>query len=386
MEHPSAAAVFDAIVVGAGPAGCNAAARLAAAGARVLLLEKEKLPRYKTCGGGVVARAAKYGELPAPPVVQRALPAATLHLLTSGLHFEVQRPEPFLFMTMRAAVDAWWCDRARAAGAEVRDACSVQGLVQERESVEVQTPSGRLRARWVLGADGARSRVARWAGWETDVPAVPALEWEVPVREETLRRHAGAARFDFEVVPAGYAWVFPKGEHLSVGVLSTRRGAQDLNGVLQHYMERLGIEPSGTVQRHGALLPVAPRPGGAALGRVLLCGDAAGFADPVTGEGISYALQSGALAAAAVLAGAPEPSRVRSHYRRALEQEILGELRWARRLGRILERPALRTALFRRAGEPLCEAMADVVSGRRSYRLSLYSPAHLGKLLRWLRS
>ena len=378
--------LLDAIVVGAGPAGCSAAGRLAAAGARVLLLEKEKLPRYKACGGGLVARATKVGELPEAPVVQRALPVATLHLMNSGLHFMVQRPEPFLFMTMRADLDAWWCDRARAAGAEVRDGCPVQGLVQESEYVEVRTPAGRLRARWVIGADGARSRLARWAGWEAAVPAVPALEWEVPVREETLRRYAGAARFDFEVVPSGYAWVFPKGEHLSVGVLSTRRGAQDLNGVLQRYVERLGIDPNGAVQRHGALLPVAPRPGGAGRGRVLLCGDAAGFADPVTGEGISFALQSGALAAAAVLAGAPEPRRVRSHYRRALEQEMLGELRWARRLGRILERPALRTALFRRAGAPLCEAMADVVSGQRSYQLSLYSTSHLGKLLRLLRS
>src|SRR5205823_68793 len=111
-------------------------------------------------------------------------------------------------------------------------------------------------------------------------------------------RHAGIARFDFGAIRAGYAWVFPKRAHLTVGVLSCARRVPDLKAALARYAASLGLVPAAPPEVHGSLIPVRPRPGGFARGRVLLAGDAAGFVDPVLCEGITHAVASGRAAAA----------------------------------------------------------------------------------------
>ncbi len=367
MRRSGTTEYFDVIVVGAGPAGSSAALRLAQAGLRVLVLEKEDLPRYKTCGGGIIGRAAHSFPLDEAPCVHRALGVATMHLPRAGLHFEVQRSQPILYTVMRAEFDGWLCERARAAGATLRSGCPVQGLEQTANGVEVWTPQGRFGADFIVGADGATSRVARWAGWDADVRTIPALEWEIPVAGDTLQRFGAAARFDFDVEPSGYAWVFPKSQHLSAGILSLRRGAHALRQQLESYLARLHIEPSAAPSCHGALIPIAPRRGGPARKRVLLCGDAAGLVDPVTGEGISYAIRSGEMAASSLLTSKADPHSVCTAYEHALNHSLHAELRMARLLARVLAHASLRAWVFRRLGSQLCDTMTDVIQGKFSY-------------------
>jgi flavin-dependent dehydrogenase len=194
-----------------------------------------------------------------------------------------------------------------------------------------------------------------------------------------LERYKGVARFDLGATRRGYAWVFPKREHLSVGILEARRGARDLRAQLDAYLRRIGLGSVSGGERHGALIPLAPRPGGAARGRVLLCGDAAGFVDPVTCEGISYAVRSGQLAARALIE-APEDG-VRAAYVASLRNDIVPELRLARHLSHIVFGPTrVRDWLFRRVGQSFGELMADIITGRRTYRQLLESPASYAKL------
>jgi flavin-dependent dehydrogenase len=208
------------------------------------------------------------------------------------------------------------------------------------------------------------------------------VEWEVRVDAAVCERHAGAARFDFGLVPWGYAWVFPKRSHLSVGMLSLARGTAQLEARLERYLESLGVSTAFGVERHGALIPVAPRAGPLARDRILLCGDAAGLVDPLTCEGISHAIQSGRLAAQALLEAELRPDGVPLLYEASLREAILPELRLARFLCTVLYRaPAWRGTLFRRLGQSLCEAMAEVVSGGRTYRELLGSPSNYGRLL-----
>src|SRR4029077_6064907 len=131
--------------------------------------------------------------------------------------------------------------------------------------------------------------------------------------DATLERFARVPRFDVGTVPYGYAWVFPKTAHLSVGVLTTHRGAINLHGQLEEYLRVIGLAPQST-ERHGFVIPVRPRAGALARERMLLVGDAAGFADPVTAEGISFATQSGKLAADAIVASELDPPRARAGY------------------------------------------------------------------------
>ena len=387
MGHAASHRWADVVVVGAGPAGCTAAAHLAAAGASILLVDKALPPRYKTCGGGVVLRAARRAaidtfpdpELPGAPhagsqLPKRALNAVEMHLWDADLHFTVRRSEPILFSTMRADLDMWLCDAARQAGAELRAPCTVRGLRRLAEGVELHTDSGSLRGRFVIAADGAASRVARWAGWP-ESPCIAAVEWEVYTDAAALARYGEAARFDFGLVPWGYAWVFPKTTHLSAGILSLERGARHLLARLTHYLRELDI-PTERVERHGALIPAAPRAAPFLRHRVLLCGDAAGLVDPLTCEGISYALQSGQLAANTLLEAEMRPDVAQERYDAALRVEVLPELRWARMLCTLLYRSQrLRSWLFQGIGQTLCETMADVIAGRRTYRELLGAPS-----------
>jgi flavin-dependent dehydrogenase len=219
----------------------------------------------------------------------------------------------------------------------------------------------------VIAADGATSEVAHKAGWDDGRHLIPALEHEIQVDDAVLERWACAPRFDVGVVPYGYAWVFPKATHLSVGVVTTHRGQVNLRRYLEQYLQLLGICPRA-VERHGFVIPVRPRAGPFARHRVLLVGDAAGFADPLTAEGISLAAQSGRLAAEAIVGGELHEARVHALYHAGL-RPLLGELRVARGLARLLyNSPRVRRWVFRRVGQRLVDAITDVFSGVRTYR------------------
>jgi geranylgeranyl reductase family protein len=362
--------MFDVAVVGSGPAGATAALVLAGRGLKVVVLEKAPLPRYKTCGGGLVGRAVELFPAEVQDVVERRCYTAELHVLEDDCHFTARRPTPIVSMAMRDRLDFLLTARAAAAGAELRSPCRVTDVRVESRHVRLDTDAGPVTAAFVVAADGATSDVARQAGWRDGRHLIPALEHELRVEDAALERWARAPRFDVGIVPYGYCWVFPKAAHLSVGVLSTRRGGVDLHGHLAQYLRLLDITPR-SVERHGFVIPVRPRAGPFARDRVLLVGDAAGFADPVTAEGISLAARSGRLAAEAIIRGELDEARTRVGYQAALAP-LLGELRLARVLARLLyDHPRARRWLFRRAGQRLVEAITDVFRGSRTYRGAL---------------
>src|SRR6266576_1912631 len=316
--------MFDVAVVGAGPAGATAALALARGGLSVALLERDALPRYKTCGGGLVGRALSLLPPEVERVVERRCGQADLHLLDGYQRYRATRDPPsapIVATTMRERLDHVLASAAAGAGAALRAPCVVTGVTLEPRHVR-------------------------------------------------LDRFARVPRFDVGTVPYGYAWVFPKTAHLSVGVLTTHRGAINLHGQLEQYLRVIGLAPQ-SMERHGFVIPVRPRAGPLARERMLLVGDAAGFADPVTAEGISFAAQSGKLAADAIVASELDPPRARAAYHTAL-RPMLAELRVARMLARLLyEHPRPRRWVFRWVGQRLVEAITDVFMGARTYRGSL---------------
>jgi flavin-dependent dehydrogenase len=321
--------------------------------------------------------------------VEQDCHTAQLNFLAAGLSFTTHRPTPIVSMTMRSRFDFAILSAAQEAGTAVHQHCAVENVSFHGDFITLVTSAGSISAKFIVAADGALSTVARAMGMADGRTLIPALEYEVTVSHGRLDKFQGTARFDFGLLPQGYAWAFPKNNHLSIGVLSMTQRGPDLKQAMAQYLDQLGCGSVMQIDRHGFVIPVRPRRGSFIEKRILLVGDAAGFADPVTGEGISFAVQSGLMAARALIDGQLEDESVGSAYTGSVTQTILPELRRGRGLARVLYHfPRARSWAFSQEGQRLCEAVTDVMAGKRQYRDLAFKPRSLIELLspKWLRS
>ncbi|MBM9507477.1 geranylgeranyl reductase family protein [Actinacidiphila acididurans] len=303
-----AATVWDVVVVGAGPAGASAAHAAAVTGRRVLLLEKSELPRYKTCGGGIIGPSRDA----LPPGFELPL-RDRVHAVTFSLNGRLSRTKrsrQMLFgLINRPEFDAGLVEAARAAGAVVRTGATVSRVEQhgpgvpDRRTVAVILNSGGadgnreevVYARAVVGADGSASRIGAHVGVKLDQVDL-GLEAEIPVPAPVAEDWAGRVHIDWGPLPGSYGWVFPKGDSLTVGVISARGDGAATKRYFEDFVARLGLAGFEPSVSSGHLTRCRADDSPLSRGRVLVCGDAAGLLEPWTREGISYALRSGRLA------------------------------------------------------------------------------------------
>lgn len=294
---------YDAIVIGAGPAGSMAAWEFASAGWRVLLLDRQKFPREKACGGALTARAVKALPFSMASVTERLVVWQTTNALTNSSVFHVY-PKTRLHMTSRFLFDALLVEQAVACGAIFHGQEAVRSVTDSGSEVTVTTHLGAYRARCAVLACGAGLGLAADGRLKAvERPAAFALEGRIevisPQVPDTVMQ---IAEFDYRFPLAGYSWVFPKNNYLNVGI-----GTFDLAHVpvtkaalYEHFSglaSMLGSKVSGV---RGAPLGI----GGLLYmpkGRVLRAGDAAGFTSDASGEGISPAIVTGRLAARAFI-------------------------------------------------------------------------------------
>jgi len=294
--------VWDVVVVGAGPGGASAAYAAAVAGRRVLLLEKAELPRYKTCGGGIIGPSRDS----LPPGFELPL-LDRVHAVTFSLNGRMtrtRRSRQMLFgLVNRSDLDHSLVEHAVRAGAEVRTGVTVSRVEQhgpavpDRRTVAVVIAGQEqpVLARAVVGADGSASRIGAHVGVKMDQVDL-GLEAEVPVPASVAEDWAGRVLIDWGPMPGSYGWVFPKGDTLTVGVISARGEGSATKRYLEDFVGRLGLAGFEPSVSSGHLTRCRSEDSPLSRGRVLVCGDAAGLLEPWTREGISFALRSGRLA------------------------------------------------------------------------------------------
>lgn len=337
-------APYDIIVVGARPAGGAAAHVAAQAGLRVALVDRHSFPRDKLCGGGFTGRSYRYyNEIFGQPIADDII--LTKHVAEfhgDGEPLARIADIPPIHMTMRRDLDASIVGHALASGAE--DFCGVAVDRIDLEAQQIMLRDGRALAyRVLIGADGANSGVARALygkvfdheriGFGLEIEA-PAPAGDAPVR------------IDFGAADWGYGWNFPKKGSATIGIGGVNGRNPDMKAAMARYTDIFGA--TGAARVKGAFLPFGDVRWSPGRAEVLLAGDAAGLVDPITGEGIAYAMKSGALAGEAAVAAirANHPPRALTLYRQKL-RPIHAALFHARWIRQIIFRKAFRRTFLR---------------------------------------
>ena len=304
---------FDVAVVGAGPAGSTAAYRLATAGVRVLVADRAVFPRDKPCGGGVTGRAARLLPFSIEPVVEDVVDRMDCGLRYRS-RFSRRARGPLAYMTRRRRLDHFLLQQAEAAGADVREGVRVADVREGGLTVDGEEVAARI----VIGADGCNGTSARQLGLAAEIVHGVALEANYPHDE----RFAHAMLLEIAVIRGGYGWIFPKADHVNVGVGGNESEGPRLRAELRRMCEEYGVDPDAATDARGYRLPMR-RPGTRlARGATAVIGDAAGLVDPFSGDGMYEAFLSSLLVTEAALdllagrAGSLEP------YERAVERLI----------------------------------------------------------------
>ena len=331
---------YDVVVCGAGPAGTIAAAAAAQAGLKVALLEKQVLPRHKTCGGGMPMVMQDHLRDLAP----EAFVESDVRFMRHTWQFDDAYLAPMnppgserslsLWMVQRPIFDQALAQRAVKFGAELRDGLAVRSLEPESDGVvvrasEIKTGSEfTAKARYVIGADGANGVTVKATRLRQKRAIALALEIELP--HTWGQGHPDfrpeVAHLEYGAVKRGYAWIFPKADHLNIGAGVFRpdnKDARDDRGLraklqqtIFEYMDAVGLTCGAdrdSIRFHGHPLPTWGGKEPLHEGRILLAGDAAGLINPLFGDGILHAVKSGEIAAQCVIENAVEQYSDRIH-------------------------------------------------------------------------
>jgi len=360
--------IFDVAIIGSGPAGASAALKLAEAGISTVIIEKETLPRYKTCGGGFAFRGRKEMPFDVSEVVEKEFFRIDAYFEKLGLHFTSEREEPIISMVMRDDFDNFLVEKAKDAGITLLENHKLKDITFGDELI-LHTSQEDIKTKFVIAADGVLSPTARIAGWEETRLLIPALEYEVEVHPEDFERLSKSVRLDFDAIPMGYGWCFPKKNHLSIGLASFRRVKVDFKQLYRDYMiNTLGITEVIKEDMHGFQIPVTPRTDGCVRKNVFLVGDAAGFADPLTAEGISNAIFSGIMAAEAMIESQLDQEEAAKIYNDKLNATLIPELKVGVRLSKMFyDNETIRNFLMKKFGDRINEGMTQILMGERTY-------------------
>jgi geranylgeranyl reductase family protein len=368
--------MYDCIIVGAGPAGGSAAYHLAKRGRSVLVLEKESLPRYKPCGGGVSPIIAHWFDFDFSPAI--SLKVDTIRYtwkMDDPVEAELKTPEP-MWMVRRDVFDRFLIQQAQKQGAELRDRTEVTGIEFQNDRWQVATANGPAEARYLIAADGARGPMAKLLGFKDRKRRLAgALEIEALTQVE----NGHIAHFEFGMVKNGYIWNFPKADGYSIGIGTFMGGAkQDFKGILSEYssMFRVNIEHS---KQYGHALCLWDGNQKLHTQNAVLAGEAACVVDPLTAEGIRPSIFSGIKAAQAIHEALSGNMNALEKYTQTISEEWGSDMAWAQRLAGVFYRfPGVsykigvkRPSATQRLGQIMCGQLRySDVAGRAIKRIS----------------
>jgi geranylgeranyl reductase family protein len=321
---------YDVIVVGAGPAGSTTARECAARGLSVLVLDRAEFPRDKPCGGGITVRASKLLPFSIEPAVERSI--TDVHLTYNQANgFTRHSEDELVLMTQRRNFDTLLLEKAVQAGITLRERAQVVQISRDPTGVEVVTEDETFSGSVLVAADGANGKTSAMAGIPPKLWRQVALEGNVTPAAGVPAKWENAIGLDIGGMPGGYGWIFPKRDHLNIGVVGWRYAGPTLRDRLSALVNFYGYEIDDLWGLRGHYLTIRQPDSPLAEGNALLVGDAAGLIDPITDEGIYSAIWSGRAAARHAAAYVAGEVADLSGYRDEVERELVPELKVSRR-------------------------------------------------------
>jgi geranylgeranyl reductase family protein len=360
--------LFDVIIVGGGPSGAISGYTLAKVGLKVLIIDQNLFPRRKVCGGGLTFHAVNEIPFNISDVIHQKVNSGQVtfrgHLITT-----INDKDTIAFTIDRGTFDSFLLEKAVEVGAETQLGRRVNGIAEQNDLIQVRVDQETFFGKYLIGADGVHSTIAKQIGVFNNRPTSLAYEARLSRGSEQDSSHEEMITFDFGTIFGGYGWIFPKRDHLNVGVCRTWPGKKASKKHLLRFIDQYPALHRDRISDIRAFpVPLGGNKSNLHQNNILLVGDAANLADPWLGEGLYYALYSGRLAAETIIKHHNGDLTDLGAYTQNINWNCVDQFTYARRFSFLVNALPYLNVLLLKASSTLQRIVIDLLRGDQTYQ------------------
>jgi geranylgeranyl reductase family protein len=369
--------LFDVIIVGSGPSGAIAGYTTASNGLRTLILDRSLFPRRKICGGGLTYRARNLIPFDISEIIHQEIHSGSIGF-RGNLVKTIRDKEVIAYTIDRLSFDSFLLNKAVEYGAEAQLGKRVNTVKEQNDLIQVETNQETFLGKYLVGADGVHSTIAKTMGMIKNRPTSFAYEARLSREIENRTSQTEMITFDFGTILGGYGWIFPKQDHLNVGVCRTWPGKKASKKHLLRFVDQNpGLHRDRIIDIRAFPVPLGGKKFTLHRKNILLVGDAANLADPWLGEGLYYALFSGRLAAETIISHNNSELLDLAAYTQKINETCVEQFKYARKFSLIVNALPYINVQLLQYSKTLQKVVINLLRGDMTYQEAWQSVMNL---------